>query len=79
MWVWTSMAPGMTYLPVASMVSSARDAGRREVGADGRDRLAVDQDVGGLRALRRDDGAVGDERAHRSLLDAADLGGRSGG
>ena len=23
MWVWTSMPPGMTYLPVASIVSSA--------------------------------------------------------
>ena len=72
MWVWTSIAPGMTYLPAASMVSSAVDAGPRQVRPDGRDRLAVDQDVGGLRALRGDDGAVGDERAHRSLLVTAD-------
>ena len=48
MWVWTSMPPGITYLPVASMVSSAVDARRGQVAPDRRDRLAVDQDVGGV-------------------------------
>ena len=41
---------------------------RREVGADLRDPLAVDQDVGGVGAVGRDDGAVRDQGAHRVLL-----------
>ena len=45
-----------------------RRAVRREVGTHGRDRLAVDQEIGRLRAVRRDDRAVCDERAHRCLL-----------
>ena len=40
-------------------------AGGREAGTDRGDRLAVDQDVGGVRAVRGDDGAVRDQRAHR--------------
>ena len=65
--------PGMTYLPAASMVSSAvSPAAARSAPICG-DRLAVDQDVGGVRAVGGDDRAVGDERAHRSLLgDAVD-------
>ena len=62
------MPPGMTYRPAASMVSSAVSAGGRQIGADRGDRLAVDEDVGAVRALGGDDRAVGDERAHRSLL-----------
>ena len=50
------------------MVSSAVDPARRQVAPDLGDRLAVDQDVGGVRAVGGDDRAVGDERAHRSLL-----------
>ena len=48
MWVCTSMPPGITYLPVASMVRSAvmpsaADLARGEHGGDG---LAVDEHVG---------------------------------
>jgi hypothetical protein len=43
-----------------------RQAGTGEIRADGRDRLPIHEDVRGLRAIRRDDGAVGDERSHRS-------------
>ena len=67
MWVWTSMPPGITYLPVASRVSSAVTVAR-QVPPDKGDRLAVDQHVGGRRTVGADDGAVGDQRAHRSLL-----------
>ena len=48
----------MTYLPVASIVSSAVMPGARQVGADRGDRLAVDEHVGALRALGGDDRAV---------------------
>ena len=62
MWVWASMPPGITYLPVASMTRSAvasaarADAGgRRQRG----DALAVDEHVGRRRApVAVDDGAV---------------------
>ena len=40
-------------------------AAGRQARADLGDRLAVDQDVGGVRAVGGDDRAVGDERAHR--------------
>ena len=68
MWVWTSMAPGITQRPARVDGLVGAHAGAGEVGPDGGDRLAVDEDVGGLRALGGDDDAVGDERAHRSLL-----------
>ena len=51
--------------------------GRGEVGPDLRDGLAIDEDVSAVRPVGGDDRAVGDERAHRSLLEA--LSGRSGG
>ena len=43
MWVWMSIPPGMTHLPVASMTASAADV---EVLADQGDLFAVDEDVG---------------------------------
>ncbi len=68
-------------LHVGMDVDAARDhvlAGRvdglvgghrhRQVPSDEGDRLAVDQHVGGGRAVGADDGPVGDQRAHRSLL-----------
>ena len=70
MWVCASMPPGMTYLPVASTTESTDDRrsvpeqlrARRE---DGRDRLAVDEHVGGRRPGRVDDGSAGDQgRGH---------------
>ena len=68
MWVWTSIPPGMTYLPVASIVSSTVTDAPRQVAPDLGDRLAVDQDVGRVGAVGGDDRAVGDERAHPFLL-----------
>ena len=66
MCVWTSIPPGTTYLPVASMVTSAvTPAPARSVPEHG-DRLAVDQHVGRGRAVGRDDEAVRDQRAHLS-------------
>jgi hypothetical protein len=44
---------------------------RRKPGANRRDRLAVDQDVCRVRAVRGDDRAVGDERAHRGRSSAS--------
>ena len=67
MWVWTSMAPGITYLPAASMVSLGQ-RGAFEAAADRLDRLSVDQDVGLRRAVGVDDRAARDQRAHPSLL-----------
>ena len=70
MWVCASMPPGITYLPVASIVRSAvtpRPAawpGARI--AD--DRLAVDQDVAARAAGGRDDRPVGDECACHVFL-----------
>ena len=51
-------------MPAASIVSSAVTPCCRQAGAELGDRLAVDQDVGGVRAVRGDDRAVGDERSH---------------
>ena len=50
MWVWGSIPPGMTHLPVASMTWSAGDV---EVLADEGDLLAVDEDVGRRPSRRR--------------------------
>ena len=62
MWVWTSMPPGMTYLPVASMVRSAVTPAAwpgREQRGDG---LAVDQHVDGHGPLGPMTVPFGDER-----------------
>ena len=48
MWVWASTPPGMTYLPVASMVRSAVQASAAggAGGGEGGDPAVLDQDVG---------------------------------
>ncbi len=53
--VCTSMPPGSTYLPVASIVLSAGSRDRRP---DRRDLLVLDQDVAPVLIRRGDDGAV---------------------
>ena len=67
-WVWASMPPGTTYFPVASIVRVGGHARRGQVGPHEGDRLAVDEDVGRVGAVGGDDEAVGDQRAHRTLL-----------
>ena len=67
MCVWTSIAPGITYLPVASIVSSAATPVAASP-ARPRDRLAIDQHVGRGRAVGVHDRAVRDQRAHRDYL-----------
>ena len=73
MWVWPSIPPGMTYLPVASMTRSAEAArsAPSDVSPGARTaamRLAVDEDVGLRAALGGDDGAVLDQDGHLYLL-----------
>ena len=61
MWVWTSMPPGRTNLPLASMTLSA---GMVSADADRRDLFAVDEDVADVLISRGDDRAVFDQDAH---------------
>ena len=73
-WVWASMPPGMTYLPVASITRSTDAVEVRseqhESGLQhGGDRLAVDEHVGEAATGGRDHGAAGDEGGgHGALL-----------
>ena len=66
-WVWTSMPPGSTYLP--RRVDHLVDVGGRDVErhADDGDLLVLDQHVARVLIDRRDDRAVLDQCAHRSL------------
>ncbi len=54
MWVWTSIPPGMTYLPVGVDDPIGGDALRRDLArrVERGDRLAVDEDVHRLPAGR---------------------------
>ena len=65
MWVWTSIAPGITYLPPHRW---SRPRSTVEIGADEGDALAVDEHVGARRRIGVDDGSTGDERPHRSSV-----------
>ena len=60
-WVCTSMPPGSTSLPVASITAIGREVER---GADRRDALAVDEDVALIEIGRGDDRPALDEDAH---------------
>ena len=60
MCVWGSIAPGITYLPEASITRSAETSSDSDLG----DRLPLDQDVAHVVVRRGDDVTVFDQHAH---------------
>ena len=79
MWVWASTPPGMTYLPVASMVRSAvqPSAAAAAVRGEGGDPAVLDQDVGVDLVGGGDDEAAADDRTahHPCSFHTSDIGG----